>query len=94
MRSFIGIGFIIFLPFSIWAQGYYAIENSSNPLPKELSVLQSAFNTKFLLPAWQKKSNEWQSFGLSEGYFLFALEPSAIKDSVQYFQINPGPFFE
>lgn len=94
MRSFIGIGFIIFLPYSIWAQDYYAIENSSNPLPKELSVLQSAFNTKFLLPAWQKKSNEWQSFALSEGYFLFALEPSAIKDSVQYFQINPGPFFE
>jgi outer membrane protein assembly factor BamA len=94
MRSFIVIGFILFLTCSTWAQGYYAIENSSNPLPKTLSVLQSAFNTKFLLPAWQKKYNEWQSLALAEGYFLFALEPSAIKDSVQYFQINPGPFFE
>jgi outer membrane protein assembly factor BamA len=94
MRSFIGIGFILFLTCSTWAQGYYAIENSSNPLPKTLSVLQSAFNTKFLLPAWQKKYNEWQSLALAEGYFLFALEPRAIKDSVQYFHINPGPFFE
>ncbi len=84
----------MFLTCSAWAQGYFAIENSQHPLPKELSELQSAFNTKYLLPAWQKKCNEWQSLALAEGYFLFTLEPSTHKDSVQYYQINPGPIFE
>jgi hypothetical protein len=94
MRSCISIGFILFLTCSAWAQGYFAIENSQHPLPKELSELQSAFNTKYLLPAWQKKCNEWQSLALAEGYFLFALEPSRHKDSVQYYQVNPGRYFE
>lgn len=94
MRSFIIIGFILFLTCSTWAQGYFAIENTQQPLPKELSILQSAFNTKYLFPTWQKKCNEWQSLALAEGYFLFALEPSRFKDSVQYYQINLGRFFE
>jgi outer membrane protein assembly factor BamA len=84
----------LFLTCSTWAQGYFAIENTQQPLPKELSILQSAFNTKYLLPTWQKKCNEWQSLALAEGYFLFALEPSRFKDSVQYYQINLGRFFE
>ncbi len=94
MRSFISIGFILFFTCSTWAQGYFAIENSQYPLPKELSFLQSAFNTKYFLPAWQKKCNEWQSLAMAEGYFLFALEPSKMKDSVQYYQINSGRYFE
>lgn len=94
MRSLISIGFIFFLTCSTWAQGYFAIENTLEPLPKELSALQNAFNTKYLLPAWQKKCNEWQSLALAEGYFLFTLEPSTFKDSVQYYQINLGRFFE
>lgn len=94
MRTFLSIGFILFLTCSTFAQGYFAIENSREPLPKELSAIQNAFNTKYLLPAWQKKCNEWQSLALAEGYFLFALEPSTFKDSVQYYQINLGRFFE
>jgi outer membrane protein assembly factor BamA len=94
MRTFLSIGFILFLTCSTFAQGYFAIENSREPLPKELSAIQNTFNTKYLLPVWQKKCNEWQSLALSQGYFLFALEPSTFKDSVQYYQINLGRFFE
>lgn len=94
MRSFISIGYILLFSCSTLAQGYFAVENTQDPLPKELSFLQSTFNTKYSLPSWQKKCNEWQSLALAEGYFLFALERSTLKDSVQYYQINSGPYFE
>lgn len=94
MRSFICIWFILFFTCSISAQGYYAIENTQNKIPKELTTIKSDLNTKFSSYEWLKKCNEWQSLAIAEGYFLFSLVPSTQKDSVHYFQINTGPYFK
>lgn len=72
----------------------FAVDPLQAPLPKPLSFLQIDTTTKYNLVNWQKKTNDWQAQALEAGYFLFAVAPSKLNDSVSYFRLIPGPFFE
>jgi outer membrane protein assembly factor BamA len=75
-------------------QSTLAIDPFQQPLPKALSIIQFDTAVKYNLVSWQKQTNEWQAKALEAGYFLFATTPTKQTDSVAYFQIVPGPFFD
>lgn len=87
----------IFLVGWVWQvsaqQAQFALDPRQQPLPKALSIVSIDTSAKYNLVNWQKQINNWQAQALEAGYFLFALTPSQQTDSVAYFQINPGPFF-
>lgn len=74
-------------------QGQFAIDPRQQPLPKALSSVSFDTSAKYNLVNWQKQINNWQAQALEAGYFLFALVPTQQTDSVAYFQIDSGPFF-
>jgi hypothetical protein len=75
-------------------QPQFAIDPLQQSLPKALSIIQIDTAVLYNLVNWQKKTNDWQAQALDAGYFLFAVIPSKSSDSVSYFQISSGPFFE
>jgi outer membrane protein assembly factor BamA len=74
-------------------QAQFALDPRQQPLPKALSIVSIDTSAKYNLINWQKQINNWQAQAIEAGYFLFALIPTEQTDSVAYFQINPGPFF-
>jgi translocation and assembly module TamA len=75
-------------------QPTFSIDPLQQPLPKAFSFVQFDTAVKYNLVSWQKQTNEWQAKALEAGYFLFATTPTKQTDSVAYFQIVPGPFFD
>jgi translocation and assembly module TamA len=75
-------------------QQLFALTPKHPSLPKALSAIQSNDTSTYNQYNWLKKSNEWQSLALDAGYYLYCLELTHQKDSITYFKINPGPFFE
>ncbi len=75
-------------------QPTFSIDPLQQPLPKAFSFVQFDTAVKYNLVSWQKQTNEWQAKALEAGYFLFATAPTKQTDSVAYFQIVPGPFFD
>lgn len=94
MQFVIKLIFIVGWVLQFHAQPQFAIDPLQQPLPKALSIVQFDTTAKYNLINWQKQVNGWQAQALEAGYFLFAVSPSIQTDSVAYFQLIPGPFFE
>ncbi|MDP4596158.1 MAG: BamA/TamA family outer membrane protein [Crocinitomicaceae bacterium] len=88
----------IFLVGWVWQvhaqQPQFAIDPFQQPLPKPLSNIQFDTATKYNLVNWQKQINDWQLTALDAGYFLFSIALTQQTDSISYFQLRSGPFFE
>lgn len=89
---------MVFLVVWVWQfhaqQPQFAIDPLQQPLPKPLSNIQFDTATKYNLVNWQKQINDWQLTALDAGYFLFSIAPTHQTDSISYFQLLSGPFFE
>ncbi|MEY4287428.1 MAG: hypothetical protein RL511_1517 [Bacteroidota bacterium] len=87
--------FLLFLSIA-WhtnAQQVFALHTEQVPLPKALSSLELTTD-QYKPLAWVQKTNEWQVLAIEAGYFLFTFDFYQQKDSLSFYKINPGPFFE
>jgi outer membrane protein assembly factor BamA len=87
---------LLFFQSNVWqtnAQQFYALHSEQASIPKALSALE--FTTaQYQQLAWVQKTNEWQALAIEAGYYLFTFELYQQKDSISFFKINPGPFFD
>ena len=94
MRKLLAILFFLFFGIQVWTQNKALIDTKIDLLPKELSFLKSEVKVSYSPVQWSNKTREWQNLAIRAGYFLFTLQPEYQTDSVQYFRIDTGPFFQ
>ena len=86
--------FFLFFGIQVWTQNKALIDTKIDLLPKDLSFLKSEVKVSYSPVQWSNKTREWQNLAIRAGYFLFTLQPEYQTDSVHYFRIDTGPFFQ